>query len=212
MAAGHPLVPALRAAPGLEQAVEPRDARSLFILGARYADGVGVARDPARARALWQRAAEQGDCEAQTSLGWLLTLGEGGARDPAAAVQWYQRAAVQGHAAGQLYLGLKLRDGEGIARDPVLAYAWIALAAAGEGPASVIRLAISRRDALAGELSPAQLEEARRLAHDWRRGQVLARGPYGRVFDDFGCGSRGSGDRQAGDDSAKVALSSLCKK
>lgn len=163
--------PALNAAP----AAEPRDARSLYILGARYADGVGVARNAARARALWRQAAEQGDADAQTGLGWLLTLGEGGPRDPVGAIQWYQRAAVQGHAAGQLYLGLKLDDGEGIAKDPVLAYAWLSLAAAGQGPATIRQLAVKARDALAGELSREELAAGQALAAAWRPGQLLAR-------------------------------------
>lgn len=165
-------VPALRDEPGAGGAGSPR---GLYILGARYADGIGVARDPARAADLWRRAAELGDADAQTSLGWLYTLGEGVPRDPLKAADWYRRAAVQGHAAGQLYLGVKLRDGEGLARDPVLAYAWLSLAAGGTGPASTIRLAIRLRDSLAHELSAAQLSEAERLATAWRQGDFLAR-------------------------------------
>lgn len=174
---GQATSPALRELPVVAAAMagEQADARSLYILGARYADGIGVAKDPARAIALWRQAADQGDPDAQTSLGWMLTLGEGIAADPVGAVEWYQRAAVQGHAAGQLYLGVKLRDGEGIAHDLVLAYAWISLAAAGEGPKTVIQLAINRRDALADTLSAAQRDEGQRLAVAWRRGQLITR-------------------------------------
>lgn len=174
---GQGMAPALRQIPLAPAAATDaqQDPTTLYVLGARYADGIGVAPDPARAVALWRKAAEQGHAESQVSLGWMYTLGQGVAQDPVAAVQWYQRAALQGHAAGQLYLGVKLRDGEGIERDRVLAYAWLSLAAAGDGAPSAIRLAITLRDALGRELTAEELAAGQRLAASWRRGQLLSR-------------------------------------
>ncbi len=61
-----------------------------------HGDG-GVARDPARAAALYCRAAQYGDAEAQYSLAWMLTNARGIARDDAAAAHLFAAAAEQGH-------------------------------------------------------------------------------------------------------------------
>jgi soluble lytic murein transglycosylase-like protein len=61
-----------------------------------HGDG-GVARDPARAAALYCRAAQFGDAEAQYSLAWMLTNARGIERDDAAAAHLFAAAAEQGH-------------------------------------------------------------------------------------------------------------------
>jgi TPR repeat protein len=60
-----------------------------------YADGLGVAPDPARARQLWHRAATEGGYPpAQEALAGALAEGIGGPRDVEAAVKAYYDAAA----------------------------------------------------------------------------------------------------------------------
>ena len=59
--------------------------------------GEGVARDPARAAALYCEAARLGDAEAQFSLGWMYANGRGIPRDNRMASLFFGMAAEQGH-------------------------------------------------------------------------------------------------------------------
>jgi len=59
-----------------------------------YADGLGVAPDPARARTLWRQAATEGAYPpAQAALAAALAQGVGGPKDPQAAMEAYYAAA-----------------------------------------------------------------------------------------------------------------------
>ena len=86
--------------------------------------------------------------------------GHGVAKDDAAAMHWYRRAAEQGHIAAQYFLGLML--GRTAPQDRVASYMWLALAAA-QGDAD----AAKRRDALAVQMTTAQLDEGKRRASEW---------------------------------------------
>ncbi len=65
----------------------------------------------------------------------------------------------------QIRLGLLHRRGEGVAQDPVQAYLWASLAARQES--HVQKLAQALQEALAAEMTPAQVDEAKRLADAW---------------------------------------------
>jgi len=72
-------------------------------LAVLYADGVGVKADPARARALWRRAASEGHYPpAQEGYARALAEGIGGPADPEGAMAAYYEAASS-------YLGSGLR-------------------------------------------------------------------------------------------------------
>ncbi|MDI6749834.1 MAG: transglycosylase SLT domain-containing protein [Rhodocyclaceae bacterium] len=62
-----------------------------------YEHGEGVAKDPAKAYALYCAAAKAGDAEAQYSLGWMIANGRGVPRDDAVAAYFFSLAAGQGH-------------------------------------------------------------------------------------------------------------------
>ena len=66
-------------------------------LAGLYRQGLGVARDPARAAALYRRAGLRGHVIAQLNLGEMLERGEGRARDRAAAWAWYRIAGEGGN-------------------------------------------------------------------------------------------------------------------
>ncbi len=65
-------------------------------LGLLYAEGRGVARDPAAAEGLWREAAAAGDAAAAHNLGVLYDRGLLGAKDEAEARRWYERAQRPG--------------------------------------------------------------------------------------------------------------------
>jgi TPR repeat protein len=78
-------------------------------------------------------------------------------------VSWYRKAAEQGFAVAQGDLGTMYARGDGVQRDYVLAYMWFNLAAE-RGFKPAIRL----REAAEAFLTPSQIEEAKRLAKEWK--------------------------------------------
>ncbi|MDQ1829221.1 tetratricopeptide repeat protein [Massilia scottii] len=80
---------------GLElvrKAVAQNDAQGQFILGRCYENGHGVARDDAKAAALYEKAALNGSKPAQQSIATMYERGQGVAADPVKAAKWRQIA------------------------------------------------------------------------------------------------------------------------
>ena len=128
-------------------------------LGARFEHGDGVPRDYAVA-VLWYRlAAEQGGAEAQTYLGSMYQQGKGVPQDIGEAANWYRKAAEQGWAKAQGLTGWMYA----VVEDYVQAYMWLSLAA-GQGDEQALKL----RDSVEGIMTPAQIDEAEKLARKWR--------------------------------------------
>ncbi len=92
-------------------------------------------------------------------------LGYGVPQDYVVAMKWYRKAAdhdVEG--SHRTALGLMYWWGEcGVPQDLVTAHMWFNLAAAQDNPVARINL-----DAVAKEMSPAQIAEAQRLAREWK--------------------------------------------
>ena len=82
----------------LRAAAERGDPDGQNVLGVRYRDGRGVARDDAEAARWFRAAAERGDALGQFNLGVMYSEGRGVARDEAEAARWYKKAAEQGDA------------------------------------------------------------------------------------------------------------------
>jgi len=142
---------------------EAGDAEAQLNLGWLYHDGWVVPQNSSLAVQLFRRAADQSLADAQFWLGWMYDLGEGVPKDPASAVAWFRKAAEQGDRDAQYNLGLKYRDGSGAPKDLAAAYAWMTLAASqGE------RFAEKSRNDLEKSLTPSQIEEARKLAEEWK--------------------------------------------
>jgi TPR repeat protein len=72
-------------------------------------------------------------------------------------------AADQGDVLAQNGLGAMYGTGKGVPQNFVEAYKWFSLAAA-QGHA----LAVTNRDLVLGEMTPAQIAEGQRLAAAWR--------------------------------------------
>jgi TPR repeat protein len=113
--------------------------------------------------------AESGDPTAQYFLGFLHHEGKGVPKNYSKAAKWLRKAADQGHPTAQYELGLMYTKGAGVPQDYVRAHMWCNLAAS-QYPTSETdnRLDAARlRDALALQMTPAQITEAQRLAQEW---------------------------------------------
>jgi TPR repeat protein len=132
-------------------------------LGAAYYNGTGVEKNMAEAARWFRQAAEKGYAKAQHNLGIMYYVGEGVPHDEAEAVKWFSRAAEQGLAAAQHNLGVMYHQGKDIPKDPVMAFMWLSLASEQK-----YEEAIKYRNDLTPQMTPAQLEEARTRARDWK--------------------------------------------
>ena len=149
---------------------ESGDARARTLLGLMHLNGRGVPKDLPEAARWFALAAEQGDAQAQFHLGNMHSEGQGVPQDYGEAVKWYRRAADQGDAQAQYNLGLWYATGEGGAYDTVRAHMWFNLAAA-RFAASDNRnreTAIKNRDLIARQMTREQIDEAQRLAREWK--------------------------------------------
>jgi TPR repeat protein len=109
-------------------------------------------------------AAAQGNADAQSRLGDMYGLAIGVRQDFAEAAKWYRLAADQGNPGAQFMLGFMYARGfPGVPQDYVRAHMWFNLSAAQSK-----RGAAENRDKLAGQMTPAQIAEAKKLASEWK--------------------------------------------
>ena len=144
----------------------------LALSGTAYAgplEAAGAAlqhRDFATALQLLRPLADQGNAAAELYLGDMHYFGEGVPLDYAEAMKWFLLAAGQGSAPAQSNLGLIYERGNGVPQDFVQAYKWYSIAASQF--ASQNQKAANNRDNLAARMTQAQIDEALRLAAEWK--------------------------------------------
>jgi uncharacterized protein len=92
--------------------------------------GGWIAKDMTEAVKWFQKAAEQGYVEAQTTLAFNSEYGFGVPKDVTEELNWYRKAAEQGSADGQSGLAGMYMLGEGVPQDYTEAYKWQSLAVA----------------------------------------------------------------------------------
>jgi len=97
------------------------DMAAQYDLGRAYENGFAVKKDLAEAANWYQRAAEQGHCDAQNSLGLLLATAQ---QDYAGAARWFGQAAAQGNPDAQYNLGVLHCNGRGVKQDYETAVHW----------------------------------------------------------------------------------------
>jgi uncharacterized protein len=147
----------------LRQSAEKGDASAQFRLGQLYDEGTGVRQDYRQAMEWFEKAAKQGHVGAQINLGTLYLQGEGAPQSDQMAMFWFRQAAEQGDALAFAKLGWMSEQGRGVLQDFIQAHKWYNLAAAnGHGKAA------EYRDALAKQMTPAQIAEAQKLAREWK--------------------------------------------
>lgn len=150
-------------AKALRKSAEEGDASAQYRLGQQYDEGTGVPRDYGQAKEWFEKAAKQGHAGAQVNLGTLYLQGEGAPQSDQMALFWFRPAAEQGHALAFAKLGWMSAQGRGVLQDFIQAHKWYNLAAAnGHGKAA------EYRDALAKQMTPAQIAEAQKLAQEWK--------------------------------------------
>jgi uncharacterized protein len=116
--------------------------------------------------------ADEGSAFAQFVLGAMYHLGEVVPQDYTESAKWISRAADQGFVVAQVALGEMYALGQGVPEDAVLAHKWFNLSAAQAaritGANKLTHRAAEMRDALERTMSPAQIEEAQKLARQWK--------------------------------------------
>lgn len=153
------------------------DSVAQLYAGLMHDNGLGTAKDAARAFYWYMRAAKQEQPRAQFNVADMLYHGSGTKQDRHAAMAWYERSANNGFAEAQYRWGMELQSGRYVPRDLVTAFMWLTIASdqdVGGGMAPAMRA----RNDLAGRLTRAQMEQARhkirvwRLIHDKRKHSV----------------------------------------
>jgi localization factor PodJL len=114
---------------GLRKAAQGGDARAVYELASRAADGTGVARDPKLALRLFERAAVAGLAPAQFRLANMFEKGIGTGRDASLARVWYGRAAERGNAKAMHNLAVLYAEGVTGKPDYTTATEWFRRAA-----------------------------------------------------------------------------------
>jgi hypothetical protein len=144
------------------------DASAQYNLGTMYEAGQGVTQDYGEAAKWYRKAADQGAARAQNNLGTMYEAGLGVRQDYGEAAKWYRKAADKGAARAQYNLGVLYDTGRGVPRDYVEAHKWYDLAAAGLSKEEEREEATQRRDNCAAAMTPAEIEEARKRAREWK--------------------------------------------
>ncbi|MBI5018484.1 MAG: SEL1-like repeat protein [Deltaproteobacteria bacterium] len=148
-------------------AAEQGHASAQFNLGVMYDSGQGVTQNYKEAMKWYRMAAEQGHASAQFNLGVMYDSGQGVTQNYKEAIKWYREAADQGDASAQYNLGSMYVRGAGVPQDYVQAHMWRNLAAA-NAPSDKRAAWEKTRDAIAADMTPAQIAEAQRRAQEWR--------------------------------------------
>lgn len=111
-------------------AADRGDRNAIFAIGMMHVDGrAGLPRDPAAAKALFERAAALGHPAAGYNLGIMAMSGQGGPADAVQAARWFQGAADLGNADAQYALAVLFKDGNGVPADPLRAAEYMGKAA-----------------------------------------------------------------------------------
>jgi uncharacterized protein len=158
------------------KAAEQGHAAAQTNLGAMYARGQGVPQDYLAAASWYRKAAEQGYAMAQYNIGVMYEYGQGVPQDYTVAIDWYRKAAEQGYVDAQINLGIFYSMGEGVSRDYVIAHMWFSLAAAGgdTGAGAQNKMTPAQaREIVAKRMTPTQIAEAQKLAHEWKPTSTL---------------------------------------
>jgi localization factor PodJL len=113
----------------LREAAEAGDAKALFELGSRYADGRGIKADMQQAASWYEKSAELGFAPAQYRIGNLYEKAMGVERDVEKAKTWYQLAAEQGNASAMHNLAVLYAMGADGTTDNESAARWFRSAA-----------------------------------------------------------------------------------
>jgi TPR repeat protein len=118
------------------KAIDKGSTAAMVELGVAYGTGSGVAKDPAEARKLFERAAAAGNARAATNLA-ALSGGGGAPQDPAQARALLSSGAEANSAEAQFQLGVMAANGTGGPQDDYAARALFEKAATQNHPGAL---------------------------------------------------------------------------
>ena len=125
-----PIVVPVEAGPvPLREAAESGDAKAMFEIGSRFAEGRGTDADLAESAKWYERSAEAGFAPAQYRIGNYYEKGTGVERNVLKAKTWYQLAAEQGNASAMHNLAVLYAMGADGTTDNESAGRWFMRAA-----------------------------------------------------------------------------------
>ena len=152
----------------LTKAAKAGQAAAQFYLANKYRYGKDVAQDDKQAFALYKAAADQGLSAAQLNVGRMLADGIGTKKDEVLARQYFEKAASRGDNRASFNLAMM----EEKKRNYMGAYQWYELSTRdGMLDNKVITLSEGKKTALAANLSPEQIRQARDRADQWIQAQ-----------------------------------------
>lgn len=140
-----------------------RNVWAAYYLAIMHYDGNGIEQDYLKSFELFYPLAEHGVRGAQFYVGLMYDNGKGVPQDYAQAVKWYSLAAEQDDADAQNNLAIMYALGQGVKKNSIQAHKWANIAAA-KGDEDSAKL----RDAIAKKMTQEQINEAQRLARDWK--------------------------------------------
>lgn len=146
-------------------AAEDGNAYAQYNLGFMHANGHGVPQDYAEAMWWYRWAADQGHAGAQYNLGVMYDIGQGVQQDYLEAVKWYQAAGGEGIVEALLNLAYMYANGQGVEQNYVQAYMYFNLVLSQGVKGASVR---HNRDAMAKNMTPAQIDQAAKLALEWK--------------------------------------------
>ena len=96
-------------------------------------------------------------------MGTVYQEGNGVPQDYKEAFKWYRLSAEQGIALAQYNLGVMCATGQGVLQDYALAHMWWNICGS-NGDKDCVK----NRNIVEKKMSPSQIEEAQRLARNWK--------------------------------------------
>lgn len=153
---------------GLQTAAQAGQAGAQFYLATRYQFGKDVAKDVNKAFTLFKAAADQGISAAQLNVGRMYADGIGTKKDEALARKYFEKAASNGDNRASFNLAMM----EEQKKNYIGAYQWYELSTRdGMLDNKVISLSEGKKTALAANLTPEQIRQARERADKWIQAQ-----------------------------------------
>ncbi len=146
-----------------ESLAKQNDARGQYALAIMYDLGEGVKQSSEEAVKYYRLAAEQGHADAQNNLGVMYDQGEGVTTNYKEAMKWYLLAAKQGNKDAPNNIGVMHMIGLGVSRDFFEAHKWFTIAGSSDAEA------ISNKKFVETRLTPEQISESKKLAHEWQQ-------------------------------------------
>ena len=129
--------------------------------------GLGVQQNYKKAAEWYQLPSRRGRPDAQFHLGSLYKQGLGVVQNYDLALKWLTKAANYKHAPAQASVGEMYRDGLGVEKDNIKSFMWFELAANNSKAKEQTRY-LASRDELTKKMTSSQINEAKRLAAEWK--------------------------------------------